>query len=666
VNDAVGSTDMSDHSRFATNLPPEQEAIRAKCFHPTGTFVEFKREEVEQSIMQRFEQMVSRYPNGIAVKTKKYALTYAELNARANRVARAILAEHREREERVALLLEHEAPIIVAILGVLKAGKVCVVLDASLPAARIAYMLEQSQSGFLVTDEKSLALAAQHAHDVSRLKTIDQLDAGLSGENLGLSISPDDLTYILYTSGSTGQPKGVMQNHRNGLHEAMLYANGLHISAYDRLALLYSCSTSQGMKITFGALLNGAMLCPFNLQQQGVSCLADWLIREEITIYFSIPIVFRKLTSTFTGHERFPKLRLIQLGSDSVTPKEVEEYKKHFSSNTNLVIRLGSTETGTLRTYFLDRHSPVAERIVPVGYGVEDMQVCLLDEESNEVDFNCVGEIAVKSRYLSPGYWQQPDLTKSVFLPDPAGGQQRIYRTGDLGRMRPDGCLEHLGRKDFQTKVRGYRVEVAEIEMVLLEVPGINESVVLARANERQEVELVAYVVAESAQVPGLGKLRAFLKEKLPEYMVPTTYVLLEAMPLTPTGKIDRRRLSTLGPIRRELEIKFVAPRTIIEKEIAGIWAEVLKLDSVAVHDNFFELGGHSLLATQVISRVRAWFQMEVSLRTLFEKPTVAELANAIFAHQFEALDGGALTGILDKIEEGSDAEAGHENRRGQ
>jgi surfactin family lipopeptide synthetase C len=224
--------------------------------------------------------------------------------------------------------------------------------------------------------------------------------------------------------------------------------------------------------------------------------------------------------------------------------------------------------------------------------------------------------------------------------------------------MRPDGCLEHLGRKDFQTKVRGYRVEVAEIEMALLEVPGINESVVLARANERQEVELVAYVVAESAQVPGLGKLRAFLKEKLPEYMVPTTYVLLEAMPLTPTGKIDRRTLSTLGPTRRELEINFVAPRTIIEKEIAGIWAEVLNLDSVAVHDNFFDLGGHSLAATRVISQVIKHFQVDLPLKSLFESPTVAEMARLITEHRAEKLSEHELQSILKDLESMSDDQA--------
>jgi amino acid adenylation domain-containing protein len=651
--------ESSNFSRHG-NLPPAQQAIRAKCFHPTGMFVEFPREEVEQSIPQRFEQMVSRYPDRIAVQTKRHVLTYAELNAKANKAGRAILAKYGEGKEPVALLLEHEAPMIVAILGVLKAGKVCVVLDASLPGARLAYMLEQSQSGFLITDRKHLSLATELTHDVSRLTTIDQLEAGNSIENLGLSISPDDLTYIVYTSGSTGEPKGVIQNHRNGLHEAMLYANGLHISAYDRLALLYSCSASQGMKITFGALLNGAALCLFNLEQEGIRHLADWLIRDEITIYFSIPIVFRQLTSTFTGHETFPKLRLIQLGSDSVTAKEVEGYKKHFSSDTTLVIRLGSTETGTLRTYFFERHSQLAERIVPVGYGVEDMQVYLLDEESNEVDFNCVGEIVVKSRYLSPGYWQRPDLTNSVFLPDPAGGPERIYRTGDLGRMRPDGCLEHLGRKDFQTKIRGYRVEVAEIETALLEVPEINEAVVLARSNERQETELVAYVVAESAQAPTIGKLRASLKEKLPEYMVPTRYVLLEAMPLTANGKIDRRALSTLNQSTRELDVNFVAPRTITEKEIARIWTDLLHVKQLGIHDNFFELGGHSLLATQIISKVLETLEVELPVASLFENPTVAGLATQIELIRGKSAASIEIADVLADLESLSDREAEH------
>lgn len=619
---------MNHFSKAQSGYHPQQ-AIMEKCFHPSGTFVEFKKEEIEQSIPDRFEQQVAKYPDRLAVKTRSHVLTYEALNKFANRTASGILQERGEGQESIALLLENDAPMIAAIIGVLKAGKMCVVLDPSFPRARIAYMLEDSQSGLLVTDRKNLSLARELAHGERPLMNIDELDGGLSLENPGLSLSPDNLTYIVYTSGSTGHPKGVMQNHRNGLHEAMLYSNGLHICPDDRLAFLYSCSASQGMKITFGALLNGAALCPYNFQQEGVRHLADWLL-QGITIYFSIPIVFRQFVSTFTGKEEFPQLRLIQLGSDSVTPREVEDYKKHFSTNAIFVVRLGSTETGTLRRYFFDRETPLAAERVPVGYAIEDTEVSLLDDEGKNVGFNCVGEIAVKSRYISPGYWRRPDLTQAKFLPDPNGGGERIYLTGDLGSMLPDGCLVHLGRKDFQTTIRGYRIEVEEVERALLDLPAIKEAAVITREPRPGDKSLVAYLISAKQPAPASNELRGVLAEKLPDYMIPSTFVFMGALPLTPNGKVDRRALPDQGRSRPELDTPFVAPRTPVEKELTQIWTDILSLDRVGIHDNFFELGGHSLAAIQVISRVIERFDVEVSVTSLFEGPTVEGMAEVI------------------------------------
>lgn len=614
-------------------LPPQQEAIRDRCVHPTGKLVEFKAAEVEQSIPERFEQIVGKYPGRIAVKTSNRQFTYEQLNGAANRVARAILAQRGEREESIALLLEHDTPMIVAIIGVLKAGKICVILDPSFPRPRNAYILGDSQVSLLVTDRKNLSLAKELAQDKCLLMNIDDLDAGLSIEKPALSISPspDHLTYIVYTSGSTGEPKGVLQNHRNGLHEAMLYANGLHISVHDRLALLYSCSVSQGMKITFGALLNGAALCLFNLHKEGIGNLTGWLIQEEITIYFSIPIVFRQWVSAFTGQETFPKLRLIQLGSDSVTPRDVQEYKKYFSTNSILVVRLGSTETGTLRRHFFDRETPLVEEMVPVGYAIDDMEVFLLDEEGKNVDGNRVGEIAVKSRYLAVGYWHRPDLTRAKFLQHPGGGgDEHIYLTGDLGRMLPDGCLLHLGRKGFQVKIRGYRVEPAEVEMALLDHGSVREVAVVAREDQDGSPRLVAYFVPKSKPGPGVGELRSFSKQKLPDYMIPSAFVKLPALPLTPNGKVNRPSLPDPGKSRPDLDTPLVLPRTPVEEELAEIWAEVLSLDQVGVDDDFFHLGGQSLLATQILSRVRQRLEVDLPMNVLFAKATIHQLALTI------------------------------------
>jgi amino acid adenylation domain-containing protein len=643
--------EMSELTRQSAKLPPEQAAIRAKCFHPTGTFVEFPKDEIERSIPGRLEKIVRQYPERLAVKTKDRSLTYGELNQAANRIAHAILAKRGQGSEPIALLLENDASMIAAILGVLKAGKIYVPMGPSLPRARIAHMLEDSQAALLLTDRKNLVSARELAQDESLLMNIDESDAGISTENSALSISPDHLAYIVYTSGSTGQPKGVLQNHRNGLHEAMLYANGLHISPEDRLALLYSCSASQGMKIAFGALLNGAALCPYDLKEEGVGNLAAWFVQEEITICFSIPIVFRQFVGTLTGQEKFPRLRLIQLGSDSVTLREVEGYKKHYSPDTILVVRLGSTEAGTLRRYFCDGDTPLKGKMVPVGYPVEDMEVSLIDEEGKKVGFNRVGEIAVTSRYLSPGYWRMADLTRAKFLPDPNGGDKRIYLTGDLGRMLSDGCLYHLGRKDFQVEVRGYRIEVAEIEMALLSLGIFKEVIVVPLEDHPREQRLVAYLVLTSQTTVTVSTLRRSLSEKLPDYMIPSNFVLLDALPLTPNGKVNRRALPLPALVRPELDTPFVSPRTAFEETVAAIWAETLGLDRVGIHDNFLDLGGNSLVAARIISRVFNTFRVQVPLPLFFGAPTVADMAAVITENQGKQLGEGELGLILAELE---------------
>lgn len=253
---------MSELPASPSRLPPEQQAIWDKCFHPSGKFVEFPKEDVETSIPERFEKIVRRFPDVPAVKIRNRPVTYQELNQAANCLAHAILAQRGETQEPIALLMEHDSPSIVAMLGVLKAGKICVVLDPSFPKARNAFLLEDCQAALLITDSKNLSLAEEYAQDRCRYLNADELDSGFPVDNPGLSIAPDHFAFLVYTSGSTGQPKGVIQNHRNLLHDSLLYCNGLHICTDDRVALLYSCSASQGLKIILATLLNGATLCP--------------------------------------------------------------------------------------------------------------------------------------------------------------------------------------------------------------------------------------------------------------------------------------------------------------------------------------------------------------------------------------------------------------------
>ena len=599
--------------------------MNGHCVGPTNPFVEFKKTEVEQSIADRFEQQVAKYPERLAVKSKHQELTYDALNNAANRVARAILAREAAKDQPIAILVDHDAALLASILGILKSGNIFVPLDPYFPRKRNHYVIEDSGAGTIVTDEKnssSAALLSQNRHCVIN---IDEIDSGSVFENPCRAIPPNSSAYILYTSGSTGQPKGVIQTQRNALHDTMQFTNALHIQQSDRINLFYSCS-ARSLRGIFGALLNGASLHFFKLKEEGIINLADWLIQEEISLYHSVPSVFRQLASTLSGKEKFPALRLIRLGGERVLAADVQCYKAHFSDRCIMSIGMGTTETGTYRQYFVDQTTPISGSVVPSGYPVPDMEVLILNDDKVQVDSGVMGEVAIRSPYLTPGYWRKPHLNESSFLP----GNPPIYLTGDLGRLLPDDCLEHLGRTDFQAKIRGFRIEPPEIEKILLEHSGIKEAIVLAREDRLDEKRLVAYVVARQQPAPTLRELRNFLQQKLPDYMIPSAFVFLPALPLTPNGKVDRLALPAPSRERPQTEVHFVVPRKGVEHELAQIWEELLGLEHLGIHDNFFDLGGHSLLAARMFSEIQKRFGKKLPLSTLFQGATIHYLAGII------------------------------------
>jgi amino acid adenylation domain-containing protein len=636
-------------------------SARSRCFHPSGRFVEFKREEIEQSIPQRFEKIVLRYPDCLAVKTKTHALTYKELNRTANRVAHGILSRRAATKEPAALLMEHDAPVIASILGALKAGKFYVPLDPSLPHSRIKHIVQDLQLNYMVTNAKNLSLAESIGETALQLINIDELN-DFDDRNPCIGAQPGDLSWVIYTSGSTGQPKGVMQNHRNVLHFMMNYTNALHICSDDRLTLLFSFSVNGGAHDIFAALLNGATLYPVDLKAEGFTHLGEWLRQERVNVYHSVPTVFRQFCENLTDEEKFPDLRIVRLGGEPVYRREFDLFKKHFEKDCILVNRLGSSETGSLRMYFLDEQTQISGNLVPVGYAVRDNEILLLDDAGKQTGGD-EGEIAVKTRYVSPGYWGRQDLTDAVFVTAPEGGKERIYRTGDLGRMLPDACLLHLGRKDFFVKIRGYQVDLDEIETVLSECPGVKEAIVFARDNNSGAERLVAYLVSAAQPGPNVSELRAFLRTKLPEYMIPAAFVVLDSIPLTATSKIDRKALPDPGTSRPHLATEYAAPRNSIEEKLAQIWAEVLSLEQIGIHDDFFDLGGHSLAATRVISRVIAVFRLQLPIQALFDSPTVAAMS-IVISNSNKKADEENLRRLLNEVESRSAEEVQRLRRR--
>ena len=597
---------------------------------PQESFVPFERSEINQTICERFEKQVAIYSDRLAVKAKGQSLTYDQLNRAANRVAQAILTRHRKGEELIALLLEQGMTAVVAILGVLKAGKFYVSLDPSYPRDWLGAIVEDAQASLIVSDNINLPSAMSLARESRHVLNIDDLDSNLTDENPGLSFTPDTFAYLFYTSGSTGQPKGIVQNHRHVLHQIMSYTNSLQLVAGDRFTLLHSHGFSASRLDIFGSLLNGAALFPFSVAEEGTTKLARWMVEEQITVFHWVPTAFRHVVDGLTDQESLPTVRRIVLGSEPVSARDVESYKKHFASGCLLVNRFGMTETGNVCLYFIDKAAQFSGGIVPVGFAIEDTQVLLLDQTGNQVGYNQIGEIAIEGPYLSPGYWRQPELTRGCFLPDPAAPDKRIFQTGDMGYMLPDGCLVHLGRKDFQVKIRGHRIELEQVERALLEHPAIRGAAVAVHDQTSEEKRLVAYiVVSEESTVPS-NELRGFLEARLPIYMVPAAFVHVDALPLTPSGKVDRQSLPDPDNAALAIDTLLAEACSPAERMLVEIWSDVLGIDRVGIHDSFFDLGGHSLLANRIISRVVDTFGVEISLREFFDHPTVAHTAKIV------------------------------------
>lgn len=634
----------------------ERKLIQTPQVRPTHSFIEFERQEIEQSIPRRFEREVAIYPGRVAVKKHEQTVTYDALNRMANRIARALFSRSDKKNEPVAVVVENDVLTIAAIIGILKAGKIYVPLDSSFSPAWVNFIVEDTEPAMIIATEKNLSNVRGWLNSRQSFLDIESLDPRLSDNNLELEIPPNAMAHVLYTSGSTGQPKGVTDTHRNTLHYVMRLTNISHISQNDRMTLLRPPSSSGALMNAFLALLNGASLFPMNIKDVGLTGLADWLLQERITVYHSGGTVFHHFAQLLTGKERFPDLRLIRLSSGQVSKADVDLFKQHFADCILLHV-LSSTEANTYRVHFVDKNSEISDASLPVGYPVEDMDVLVLDDSGKEMPVNGVGEIAIRSDYLFHGYWRNPELTKAVFVSDPGGRGRRIFRTSDLGRLRPDGCLEYVGRKDFRLKIRGHSIQAEEVEIALLKIPEIDQAAVAAWKDGHGDDRLVAYIAPGHKPLPSISRLRELLKETLPEYMLPTTFVISSSLPLNPNGKVNRQELPLPTKARPELSSPFVEPRTPVEVVVAKIWSEALCVDMIGVHDNFFDLGGDSLLASRVVTTVSRIFPWSLTLYDFFESPTVAKTSQTLAAKEPSPGQADKVARVFLKVESMSAAE---------
>jgi len=588
-----------------------------------------------------FEAQVARTPDAVAVVYEDERVSYRELNRRADRFSNYLRRRGAGREALVALLMERSIEMVVALLGVLKAGGAYVPLDPEYPAERLALMLDDVNPRVLVTQEllraeaDGILAATRNGAATTEVICIDGPGAALeeeSGEPAGSGTGPDNLAYVIYTSGSTGRPKGVMISHGAICNRLLWMQRTFPLTEVDSILQKTSFSFDASVWEFFAPLIAGARL--FMAQPGGhrdSAYLVRALARREITILQLVPSMLRVLLDE-PGLSDCRSLRMVFCGGEALTCDLQEKFFARVNAELNNLY--GPTETAidaTARACVPGDE----QRGVLIGRPISNIQVYLLDSRSEPVPVGVSGELHVGGAGLARGYLNRPALTAERFIPNPFGDTpgERLYRTGDLARFLPDGTIEYLGRADHQVKLRGFRIELGEIEVLLCEQPGVRAAVVVVREDEAEHRRLVAYVVGtERDGAAGAGwvsQLLVALKERLPDYMIPSAVVTLAELPRLPNGKVDRKSLPAPEQFDTQLRTDYIGPRNQVEDTLARIWAEVLKLKQVGIHDNFFELGGDSILSIQIVTRTNQ-AGLKFSPKQLFRHQTIAELAGVV------------------------------------
>lgn len=564
---------------------------------PPPDFEPFPRGEVVGSIPGRWSRVAARYPSRPALLLPERTLTYAELDAAAGRYARQIAALVPGTGANVAILLDDVAAQIPAALGVLMAGHAFVILDPSHPREHNERLIDHVQAALVLREVSAGGSAAAPKPPTVR-------------------IPPHARAYLVYTSGSTGTPKGVEQSHRNVLHNVYKYANSLGVAPSDRHSLLGSLNFAAAMTDMFGTLLTGACLCPYPLRLRGVDGLSDWVRRERVTVVHTVPTAFRRWAGSQGTGGALPDLRVIKLGGEPVLRDDVAAFRRGFRPPALLLHSLGSSELNTIRQLFIGHAEELPPgSAVPVGYEVPETPVAVVD-----------GEIVVRSDFLSAGYWREPELTARVFP-----GDGRTFMTGDSGRLLPDGCLVHLGRRDERVKLRGVSIEPAEIESAIRAAGLAQDAAVVARD---EPPRLVAFVVGCAEP----GGVRGALSVRLPAAYLPEIIHQLPELPLLANGKVDRRALAMLA--LEEPAPPAQAPRDALERTLCALFSRALpRRTAFGVEDSFFELGGDSLAAAQLFAAVARVLQVELPLAELKLHPTVGSLAARIRAGGWNLTD---------------------------
>jgi len=602
----------------------------------------------DKSLVELFETQVVETPQAVAVVFGNQQLTYQALNDRANQVAHHLQTFGVGPDVLVGLYLERSLDLVVGVLGILKAGGAYVPLDPTHPPERLAFIIEDTQASVLLTQEKLAGeLPAQQAQ-VFCLDTEAEKIGQVSAENPNSEITGDNLAYVIFTSGSTGRPKGVQIAHYSVVNFLCAMRRSPGFTAQDVLLSVTTLSFDISVLEIFLPLIDGGRveLAGQNVAADGIQLLA-LLNSCGATVMQATPATWQILLAA--GWQGSPGLKIL-CGGEALSVELAAQLLERGVSLWNLY---GPTETTIWSSLFqIESVDASSEAVISIGRPIDNTQMYILDRHLQPLPPGIPGELYIGGDGLARGYLNRLELTTEKFIPHPFNGRPgaQLYKTGDLARFQPDGTIEYLGRLDHQVKVRGFRIELGEIETVLTQHPAVRQAVVVAREDQPGDRRLVAYIVAREQSEATTKIMRHFLYQKLPEYMLPSTFVFLDALPLTPNNKIDRHALPTPTVAGAERNSTFVAPRSPVEEVLAELWTQVLKVEKIGIHNNFFELGGHSLLAVQLVSRIQKTFRVTLSLRSLFESPTIAALAEVLVQHETAPGQVAAMARLRKKL----------------
>jgi amino acid adenylation domain-containing protein len=654
-------------SILVRDLPVLSPAQRQKVlvdFNRTGS-----RPLSAMCIPQLFEQQVQRTPNAVAIITHEDQLSYQDLNRRANQLARDLQRQGIGAELRVAILMDRSLDMFVAVLAVLKAGAAYLPLDPQHPAERVSHMLADAAPAIVLTQQHLSALLPASSVK-TKIICVDEEEhrqriAQEDDANHSTLVSPDVLAYVIYTSGSTGLPKGTMVHHQALVNHALQMIELYDLAPHRRMLQFFPLSFDASAEDIFPALLSGATLvAPRDLFSYSPSELLEFCRRFEITT-LHLPVAFwHRLVDEISNHDlSIPsRIRTLAVGGESPSLSKLATWNQLTNDQVAFRNMYGPTEaTITASVYRQDRPEVFEDRFrVPIGRPLANVSIYLLDTSMEPVPIGTSGELYIGGAAVARGYFNQPALTAERFLPDPFSDQAgaRLYRTGDLAQFSVTGELDFLGRMDYQVKIRGFRIELQEIERVLLEHHAIKDAVVTMHEDGKGDKRLAAYLILKPDRSITAREMRNHLRERLPDYMSPSWFVVLDSLPLTSTGKINRQALPAPANENLASEQEYVGPRSPTEEIVAAIFAELLQAERIGILDNFFESGGHSLLAIQLASRLRETFQVEVGLRAIFDDPTPAGVTAALFEDPEDRQRVERTAELMIKLAEVSDDQA--------